>query len=63
MEKIVDRKIVVVNQASNYLTTGFCNAFAAQFKNVFLITGSVHVQGKRLDRAPLLKMLFCCKKP
>ena len=51
MEKIIDRKIVVVNQASNYLTIGFCNAFAAQFKNVSLITGSVHVQGETLDDA------------
>jgi glycosyltransferase involved in cell wall biosynthesis len=51
MEKIIDRKIVVVNQASNYLTIGFCNAFVAQFKNVSLVTGSVHVQGETLDDA------------
>lgn len=49
MGKINDRKIVVVNQASNYLTIGFCNAFAAQFENVSLVTGSVHAQGEELD--------------
>ena len=49
MGKIKDRKIVVVNQASNYLTVGFCNAFATQFETVALVTGSVHVQGEELD--------------
>ena len=48
MEKIKDRKIVVVNQASNYLTVGFCNAFAQRFDNVALITGSIHIQGEEL---------------
>ena len=48
MNKIQDRKIVVVNQASNYLTVGFCNAFAERFQNVVLVTGSVHVQGEEL---------------
>ncbi len=51
MGKISDRKIVVVNQASNYLTIGFCNAFAEQFEKVSLITGSVHVQGEELKEA------------
>lgn len=51
MKKIQDRKIVVVNQASNYLTIGFCNAFAEQFEKVSLITGSVHVQGEELKEA------------
>jgi hypothetical protein len=51
MGKIRDRKIVVVNQASNYLTIGFCNAFAEQFEKVSLITGSVHVQGEELKEA------------
>ena len=51
MEKIKDRRIVVVNQASNYLTVGFCNAFAAKFEEVSLITGSVHVQGEELSHA------------
>ena len=48
MEKIKDRKIVVVNQASNYLTVGFCSAFAQRFDNVALITGSIHIQGEEL---------------
>ena len=51
MEKIKDRRIVVVNQASNYLTIGFCNAFAAKFDEVSLITGSIHVQGEELNPA------------
>ena len=49
MEKIRDRKIVVVNQAVNYLTIGFCNAFSEKFENVALITGSVHSQGELLN--------------
>lgn len=49
MNKIKDRKIVVVNQASNYLTVGFCNAFAEKFENVALITGSIHIQGEELN--------------
>ena len=48
MGKIKNRKIVVVNQASNYLTVGFCNAFADKFETVSLVTGSVHVQGEEL---------------
>ena len=48
MEKIKNRKIVVVNQASNYLTVGFCNAFAERFENVALVTGSIHIQGEEL---------------
>ena len=50
MEKIKDRKIVVVNQASNYLTVGFCNAFAEKFENVALVTGSIHIQGEDLNQ-------------
>lgn len=42
------RKIVILNQAANYLTIGFCNAFSERFKEVVLITGSVHVQGEEL---------------
>lgn len=41
-------KMVVVNQASNYLTIGLCNAFAQKFETVDLITGSIHVQGEEL---------------
>ncbi|MGF1670525.1 MAG: glycosyltransferase family 4 protein [Balneolaceae bacterium] len=50
-EKIKDRKIVVVNQAVNYLTIGLCNAFAERFETVELITGSIHVQGETLDNS------------
>ena len=49
MDKIKDRKIVVVNQATNYLTVGFCNAFAEKFENVALVTGSIHIQGEELN--------------
>ncbi len=49
MEKIQDRKIVVVNQATNYLTVGFCNAFLVKFDKVSLITGTIHVQGEDLN--------------
>tara|TARA_R110002050_G_scaffold270114_2_gene413069 strand:+ start:20628 stop:21779 length:1152 start_codon:yes stop_codon:yes gene_type:complete len=44
------RKLVILNQASNYLTIGFANAFKKEFDEVVLITGSVHVQGEELDR-------------
>jgi hypothetical protein len=47
-EKINNRKVVIVNQASNYLTVGLCNAFAEKFETVHLITGSIHVQGEEL---------------
>ncbi|MBM6499836.1 glycosyltransferase family 4 protein [Flavobacterium macrobrachii] len=50
MGKIKDRKIVVVNQASNYLTVGFCNAFADKFESVSLVTGSIHIQGEELSK-------------
>lgn len=43
-----ERKIVVVNQAVNYLTIGFCNAFRDKFDTVALITGSIHTQGEEL---------------
>ena len=44
-----NRKIVILNQAANYLTIGFANAFREQFEEVVLITGSVHVQGEELS--------------
>ncbi|MAD11864.1 MAG: hypothetical protein CMC04_03995 [Flavobacteriaceae bacterium] len=47
--KIKDRKIVVVNQAVNYLTIGLCNEFASKFESVSLVTGSIHVQGEALN--------------
>lgn len=49
--KIKERKIVVVNQAVNYLTIGICNAFAEKIEKVALITGSVHEQGEELKGA------------
>lgn len=42
------RRIVILNQAANYLTIGFANAFNQRFDKVALITGSVHVQGEEL---------------
>jgi glycosyl transferase family 1 len=48
MNNPAHRKIVVVNQAANYLTIGFCNAFAERFGEVVLVTGSVHMQGEEL---------------
>lgn len=42
-------KIVVVNQAVNYLTIGLCNAFAKKYGQVNLITGSIHEQGESLN--------------
>jgi hypothetical protein len=51
IDKIRDRKIVIVNQAANYLTIGFCNAFKERFDNVSLITGSIHVQGEELEKS------------
>lgn len=50
MEKeIKGKKIVIVNQAANYLTVGLCNAFAERFEGVDLITGSIHIQGEELN--------------
>ena len=43
------RKIVLVNQAANYLTIGLANAFSQRFFEVVLITGSVHAQGEELS--------------
>lgn len=49
MPKIKDRKILIINQASNYLTIGFANAFFEKFEEVTLVTGSVRVQGEELN--------------
>ena len=46
-----DRKVVIVNQAVNYLTVDLCNAFSDRFQDVSLITGSIHVQGEELSEA------------
>lgn len=42
------RKLVILNQAANYLTIGFVNAFKERFDEVVLMTGSVHTQGEEL---------------
>lgn len=47
----IPRKIVIINQASNYLTVGLCNAFKKRFDQVCLITGSIHTQGEELNPA------------
>jgi len=46
---LTGEKIVIINQAANYLTIGFANAFKKRFDKVGLITGSVHAQGEQLD--------------
>jgi len=47
MEK--QTKIVIINQAVNYLTIGISNEFNKKFDRVDLMTGSIHVQGEALD--------------
>ncbi len=59
-----DRKIVVFNQAANYLTIGLANAFKKRFGQVALITGSVHVQGEELDAdISVSKINHWCERP
>ena len=43
------RRLVILNQAANYLTVGLANAFTRELDSVTLITGSVHVQGERIE--------------
>lgn len=50
-QKIKTREVVIVNQASNYLTVGLCNAFSDKFDHIHLITGSIHVQGEELHNS------------
>lgn len=50
MNKIKDRKIVVINQAVNHLTICYCNAFAERFEDVSLITSNIHEQGEPLNK-------------
>lgn len=57
--KIIDRKIVVVNQAVNYLTIGICNEFFKKFEQVDLITGSIHIQGEELNSK--INISYICK--
>lgn len=49
-------RIVIVNQAVNYLTISICNFFVKRFDNVALITGSIHVQGEELN--PAIKVTY-----
>ena len=42
----MSRKIVIINQAVNYLTIGYANAFNKRYDKVVLVTGNVHTQGK-----------------
>jgi hypothetical protein len=58
-EKIKKRKIVIINQASNYLTIGLANAFLEKFEEVSLITGSIRVQGEELN--PKVKIVSIIK--
>lgn len=46
---IRSRKIVLVNQAVNYLTIGLANGFFESGNELALISGGVHVQGEKLD--------------
>lgn len=55
MNKITTRKIVIVNQATNYLTIGFCNAFYEKFEDVTLITANIHQQGEALHPSIKIK--------
>lgn len=55
--KIQDRKIVIVNQAVNYLTIGFAHAFNQKFEHVVLITGSIHTQGEELNPTIAIKKI------
>lgn len=41
--------LVILNQAANYLTIGYANAFCDAGYQVFLVTGSVHTQGEELS--------------
>jgi CTP synthase (UTP-ammonia lyase) len=45
----MSKKIVIINQATNYLTIGLANAFTSKFDSVSIITGSIHVQGEELN--------------
>jgi glycosyltransferase involved in cell wall biosynthesis len=43
------KQIVIVNQAVNYLTIGIANELKKEYKDVSIITGSIHTQGEELD--------------
>lgn len=55
--KIKNRKIVIVNQAVNYLTIGLANAFYEKFEDVTIITGSLHPQGEELNSGIKVKYI------
>lgn len=64
MDKITDRKIVIVNQATSHQTIGMCNAFADRFETVALITGSIHTQGEELyDSIKITKINKWAERP
>lgn len=64
MDLASTRKIVLFNQASNYLTIGLCNAFCEKFQEVVLITGSVHVQGEILnENVQVIKINHWVERP
>ena len=65
MEKFLQkRKIVIINQAVNYLTIGFCNAFAERLNHVALITGSIHTQGEELNsKVQVTKIMKWAERP
>lgn len=44
-----ESQLVIINQAANYLTVGFANAFKKRFNSVSLVVGSLHCQGESLD--------------
>lgn len=43
------KSLVILNQAANYLTIGYANAFSKAGYQVHLLTGSVHTQGEELS--------------
>ncbi len=49
MPQTKPKKLVILNQAANYLSIGFANAFNQKFDEVVLIAGSIHVQGEDLQ--------------
>jgi hypothetical protein len=51
-----NRKIVILNQAANYLTVGLCNSFYESFEDVTLITGGIHIQGEEIN--PDIKVVY-----
>lgn len=54
----MNRKIVFVNQAVNFLTVDIVNSFAAEFDDVSLITGNIHTQGTELSGKVKIKKII-----